>query len=163
MGENQRADPGAASNARNATAASGLDAAKMFQVGQCLTQFSNGSGGHSLYRGRPSGIAQRAPSDFLPSCAVVPDRHRTQGRIQTSSFPWRGFTIARGNALESRPQSASTRSAHCSGVVHRPLSSRVGGLRNAIVLGEQSETRAALPIGGSCSHALCIRGQPLSK
>src|SRR5580704_19268873 len=28
---------------------SGLDAAKMFQVGQCLTQFSNGSGGHSLY------------------------------------------------------------------------------------------------------------------
>src|SRR5882724_1095864 len=79
---------------------SGVDAAKMLQVGQCLAQFTNGSGGHSLYWGRLSGIAQRAPSDFLLSCAVVPDSHRTQGRIQTSSFPRRGFTIARGNALE---------------------------------------------------------------
>jgi hypothetical protein len=163
MGENRPADPARHPLQGMRPLLSGVDAAKMFQVGQRLTQFINGSGGHSPYWRPPSGIAQRAPSDFLPSCAVVPDRHRTQGRIQTSSFPRRGFTVARGNALESRSQSASARSAHCSSVVHRPLSSRVGGLRNAIAIGEQSETPAALPIGGLCSHALCIRGQSSPK
>src|SRR3981081_3577438 len=131
----------------------------MFQVGQCLAQFTNGRGGPSQSGVRLSGCDQRAPSDFLLSCAVVPDSHRTQGCIQTSSFPWRGLTVARGNALESRTHSASARSTHCSGVVHRPLPSRVGGLRNAIAIGEQSETGTALPIRGSCSPTLCIRGR----
>jgi hypothetical protein len=94
-------------SARPPTRRPGVDTLRFFQVGQCCEQLINGGDGHCLHRWWLSGIVERAPGDILSSCAVIADSHRTQGRVQTSSFPRCGVTIARGNAAKGGYESVS--------------------------------------------------------